>query len=32
MAIYAKVYEIMKQWKQVYQMQDKIEQFFISMG
>lgn len=32
MAIYAKVYEIMKQWKQVYQMEDEIEQFFISRG
>lgn len=32
MDIYAKVYEIMKQWKQVYQMEDEIEQFFISRG
>lgn len=32
MAIYAKVYEIMKQWKQVYQMEDEIEQFFYQQG
>lgn len=30
MVIYAKAYEIMKQWKQVYQVQDKIDQFLLA--